>query len=93
MPVPLYPAIQSSGTLKQEQSHIPRVADSDDYNCQDSPDNSRNVARAMLYRRQSRLTVSCTAVDEQHNTGLDEAVISKQKRDRDGSDEVTAGAN
>lgn len=30
------PFVQSSKTLKQEQSHIPRLTDFDDYNCHDS---------------------------------------------------------
>lgn len=41
----------------------------------------------------SRLPISSTAVDKQSHTGLVEAVIGKHKRDGNGSDEVTAGAN
>lgn len=45
----------------------------------------------------SRLPINSTALDEHAahtpHTALVEVVISKQKRDGDGSHEVTAGAN
>lgn len=86
----LTPFVQPSEILKQEQSYIPRLIDFDDYNCHDPPPPTKGK---MFQGSVSRLPISSAAVDEQPHTGLVEAVISKQKRDGDGSDEVTAGAN
>lgn len=81
-------------STKQEQSRIPRITDCNDYNCHNSSRQLEKCSKGVPVRTTAnRLTTSRTAVDELPNAGSVEAGISKPKRERDGSHEVTAGAN